>query len=262
MKPTLLALACAALAACTPDAIGPNSRPAPQRWVPAVADASHRTELDRSTMEVHGGVVRVWTRSMHVQANGTASPPSMLAHEEFDCVRGLRRVMLQAIRVNGVLGKPAPVGAGGDVWKQGTYDPNDRTNFWGQTLVQVCSAAGVPFAAADSLPPHGAGPHISRYTLRTVDGVALPASIRSPDVLPATITAGHVDLLPGGRFALSRTARYAPPLDVDVFTKTGTYYLGGDKLELVEPGGFQLLATLRGSTLSFRQGGHVYVYSR
>ncbi|MBD0319867.1 MAG: hypothetical protein ICV87_06025 [Gemmatimonadetes bacterium] len=262
MKRIVLALACAALAACTPDATGPNSRPVAQRWGFAGGDRGSRDEFDGATMELRGSIVRVWMRSVRLEPNGSASPPISLRHEEFDCARGLRRLVLSATGRDGVLGKPVPVGTGQDVWKQGTHDPHDRTNRWGQNLVHVCRAAGVPYAAADSLPPRPAGAHLGRYTLRSVDGVELPADIRDPDVLPALVTAGHVELFPGGRFVLSRTARYAPPLNVNVHTEAGTFYLDPSKLEMVAPSGFIVIATLRGSVLSYRQGNHVYVFSK
>jgi hypothetical protein len=154
-----LALLCASGVGCAPDALGPRSSPAALRWGFAGANHSVRMEYDGATMVAEGSVVRVWIRMINLRDVTPAKPnpdPFLLIQDAFDCVRGERRSLVMVPRgEDGRTREPIPQVP--SEWKQSVHDPKDPLNVWGQNLVYVCRAAGMPYAGKVVIPDEPAG---------------------------------------------------------------------------------------------------------
>ncbi len=160
IKLIVLALLCTPAAGCVPDAVGPKSSPAALRWGFAGANYSVRMEFDGATMEAEGSVVRVWIRMINLRDVTPANPspdPFLLIQDAFDCVRGERRSLVMVPRgEDGRMREPIP--QVWSEWKQSVHDPHDDPiNVWGQNLVYVCRAAGMPYPGKVTIPDESTG---------------------------------------------------------------------------------------------------------
>ena len=90
------------------------------------------------------------------------------------------------------------------------------------------------------------------YTLRTINGQALPVVLQQDATSKNEVTAGAITVGPGTAWTISLTVRSTLGADVSVFTNTlvGTWTRSGERVTLTATDGESEIAVLSGGTLT------------